>query len=236
MEDKIESRSEIFCALRGLIYTVGIVLLCAVIYLFFCLAADIFIDRISYSAKLKIESLFPFGIKADCLQSSEKLNKILQEISSYDKRIENVYACVIRGDELRAFMNVRGQIFVYEGLFKKLSKQQMTFVLAHEAGHYINRDTLKKIVRNILTLSFAGDSSMSEFLSLSYSRKQEEMADEYASKVLFKMFGNNNAAYEFFEIINAAMPDGDMASEYFSTHPLNTKRINKLKIRFLRYS
>jgi hypothetical protein len=245
IEDKINSGGGVCAVLRECVLYVGsIILLCVCVYFSFGAAADIYVVNMSYAQKIKIEQMFS-SLSHLCLPpsaQSAKLNEMLLEILYYDKTIENasaIKACLIQSRHIAAFINAKGEIFVSENLYEKLSKQQMAFVLAHEIAHYSNRDILKKISRHILSyvlLYMIGQNSnasitsaTNNLLSLGYSRKQETKADKYANEILFKIFGENNAGAEVFEIFGRENKDNESILRYFSTHPTHIERINKLK-------
>ena len=134
-----------------------------------------------------------------------------------------------------------GNIVVFSGLLDKLkSENELTFVLAHEMGHYAHRDHLKGLGRALvfMTLSavvFGSDNPLANFLShglyvteLNFSRDQETAADEYALVALNCTYGHVSGAGEFLRKIDEGDGGGN-GGHYFSSHPETSERIAHLK-------
>ena len=134
---------------------------------------------------------------------------------------------------MNAFVLPTGTIYLTTGLLqeKGLTDEELTFVLAHEIGHYRNRDHLKAISHNIGIMVITGligmntnstsnstISSIGEMGSLAYSRKQETNADIYANETLIKIYGTNNGAIKFINRIKEKNSEPEFL-KYFSTHP-----------------
>ncbi|WP_424244903.1 Zn-dependent protease with chaperone function [Elusimicrobium posterum] len=227
-------------------FAVLLVVILVASYMIFGLVANIYIDNVSYETKLKLESSFAFtsaSQKYACedasAPSSIKANNILQQILAYDSSIQNaaqMKVCVLQSSRPTAFVVANGDIFISSSLLKHMDdEQQLWFVLAHEAGHYANRDVLKKLGRSILMMSLMSllGSDMAnfgravDFADLDYSRKKEFAADKYASNILIKQFGTNKGGVDFFE--KAKEEDFGEILHYFSTHPSDRKRVQLLK-------
>ena len=144
--------------------------------------------------------------------------------------------------DLNAFVVPNGTIFFTAGMLGEIKDEQMlTFVLAHEMAHYAHRDHLKGSGRQIiagviLSLLTAGQNNsltklvenVSTFNTLTYSKKQEKNADLFANSVIIKLYGNNNAAVKFMQLIDEKQ-NIPQYMHYFSTHPAPSERIYLLK-------
>lgn len=138
-----------------------------------------------------------------------------------------------------------GYIFVTTGLLADIkTENELAFVLAHELGHYDNRDTLRSLGRSLVFLSLssilglggvqlppmlAGSVSLAD---LHYSRDQEQKADVYALEMMYERYGHVDHALDFFERLNEQAPDlgvADRLLEWQSTHPLTASRVDYLE-------
>ncbi|MBF0607994.1 MAG: M48 family metallopeptidase [Candidatus Magnetobacterium sp. LHC-1] len=131
-------------------------------------------------------------------------------------------------------------ILVSTTLLKELrSQNELTFVLAHELGHYAHRDHLRAMGRSlaimVLTATIFGDNStISSFIvnSLSametrYSRGQETRADLFALELLYKHYGHVAGASDFFERLSKQDSTGPYAY-LLASHPYPLHRIKTL--------
>jgi Zn-dependent protease with chaperone function len=130
---------------------------------------------------------------------------------------------------------------VFSGLLAEMtSENELAFVLAHELGHYAHRDHLRGLGRALVlmtasTVLLGADNSLTRMIGqgmvlteLSFSRKQESQADEFALETLFCHYGHVADATSFFSKIPK---DGDPGrfGHYFASHPENRRRIGHLK-------
>ncbi|HEV2706811.1 MAG TPA: M48 family metalloprotease [Pyrinomonadaceae bacterium] len=76
---------------------------------------------------------------------------------------------------------VRPRLFVAGQLFDALSREEMEVALAHERGHLVARDTLKravlKVCRDVLPIAWMGRA-----LDKAWAEEAERAADEYAAR------------------------------------------------------
>ena len=143
--------------------------------------------------------------------------------------------------EINAFVTPNGTIFFTRGLLKEVKDEEiLTFVLAHELGHYAHRDHLKSISREIIvgliTSIFTSQNnningtlnSISDLNGLTYSRRQELEADKFANNIIYQLYGNNDGAIEFFEMLEKKEKFPEFL-QYFSTHPSTKQRLKLIK-------
>jgi Zn-dependent protease with chaperone function len=135
-----------------------------------------------------------------------------------------------------------GRIFVFNGLLDKvLSENGLSFVLAHELAHFINRDHLRGMGRGIVFTAVAAliTGAGSDFTQLlaptvgfsqvQYSQERETLADQQALQVLSCYYGHVGGATEFFEAMKQDDKKRNKAfGHYFSSHPEAVQRINNL--------
>jgi predicted Zn-dependent protease len=134
-----------------------------------------------------------------------------------------------------------GHIIVFGGLFSAAeAENELAFVLAHEMGHYANRDHLKAMGRGLVLMAissalFGADSGLSGVIGnglnlteLSFSREQEADADEYALATINCAYGHINGALQFVGKFPGETDPGEIG-HYFSSHPEVRRRIGHLE-------
>jgi len=234
-----------------LILLAGLMAICIAIYIFSDFFAGIVIDNMSDKAQVKLENVLSFG-SMDSSKTNKHPNaiKTLEEIKpkivALDKKLQNKSAfniSEIDKNEINAFVLPNGNIYFTSGLLDRVDdKEILTFILAHEMGHYANRDHLKAIGRELIIstmMSFItfGHKDMASVVNgmtginqIHHSHRQEENADLYANRVLYKLYGNNNAAVKFFKFLKKEENLPEFVY-YISTHPSNERRLRLIKRR-----
>ncbi len=168
------------------------------------------------------------------------------------KMIDNLHAChnlpyatlvtVVESKDINALALPGGRIIVFSGLLDSIkSENGLAFILAHELGHFKNRDHLRSIGRGIvlaaLVTYFTGSNSdMSQMLASSltlgqakYSQSRESKADETALEILNCYYGHVGGATELFEALQQLKGTWDFGMlHYFDTHPELQKRIDAI--------
>jgi Zn-dependent protease with chaperone function len=134
-----------------------------------------------------------------------------------------------------------GEMLVFEGLLEYVqSENGLAFVLAHELGHFINRDHLKGLGRGLVLASLSSmltgpNSSISQLLTpgiqlntARFSQKRESAADLTALEILNCHYGHVSGAIEFFESVQKLDQGDSGIRHYFSSHPQVKKRIQAI--------
>ena len=132
-----------------------------------------------------------------------------------------------------------GKMVVFSGLLDAVtSTNGLMFILAHELGHFKNRDHLRLLGRGIVLsilamLVFGGDSDLLTTTinqrNATYSQTRESQADQTALQALQCHFGHVGGATELFESLKAQEENSDVGfSHYFSSHPELQQRIDDL--------
>lgn len=236
-------------AVEFIILIAGIAAIFFLVYLFADTIGSFFIDRMSNDTQIKIENAFSFGTKpkvADRNENIIKLEHIRDKIIPLDKNLQGKSKFPIYEypeKQINAFITPNGNIYFTQGLLKEIKDEEvLTFVMAHELGHYAHRDHLKSMSRQIIaalvTSIFASGNndidltigSISDLNGLTYSRKQEKEADRYANKIVYKLYGNNKGAIEFFKFLEQKEKSPEFL-QYFSTHPSTSQRLNLIQNR-----
>ena len=138
-----------------------------------------------------------------------------------------------------AFAAPGGKMMVLSGLLKHIkSENGLAFVLAHELGHFKNRDHLRGMGRGVvlMALSFlaTGNAYLSKLLTpvnvfqnAQFSQSRESDADATALDIIQCHYGHVAGATEFFETM--VKPGEDLPlMHYFQTHPEAQARIESI--------
>lgn len=127
-------------------------------------------------------------------------------------------------------------MFTKELLDDIRSDNELAFILAHELGHYKNRDNIRRFGRMIVVIPMvaivAGEGEMAANIFfwlasldlLSYSREQEHRADEFAVKAVYSLNGDPSEAINWLE-----RNDKEVSVSWFLTHPNKRSRIGYLR-------
>ena len=170
------------------------------------------------------------------------LNKLIKDLAAFSKKGFNYRVFIISTPIPNAFALPGGVICVTKGLLTSLkSEAQIISVLAHEMGH-IERGhcfdaikyelTFKKIKSP--TVGQLADFVFNLFLRHSFSKTQENDADEYGYDLLLVTKYDPMAFSDaFVELQNAggkqSQRSSSIVSDYFNTHPPLPLRILKFK-------
>jgi len=174
----------------------------------------------------------------------EYANKLFKTLSPFTEKPFEYEIFIYNSGTPNAFALPGGTIFFTSGLFEKMSSEsEILAIMAHELGHIeqghcfnsikylllgkkLNAKILGKIIQTASTV----------LLRHSYSKTQEDEADEYAFKLLTKTeydpYGLANAfealqmTYRRYGIDNKKT---DVIRDYFSSHPPLELRIEEFR-------
>ncbi len=155
---------------------------------------------------------------------------------------------VIESDTANAFCLPGGKIAVYSGLFKVLDNDaELATVVGHEIAHAVARHGGERISQSLLQQ--AGGSALAIVLQqvnvspnwaqiygiatnvgimLPYSRQQEYEADNIGMIIMAKGGYTPQAAINFWQKY-AKMNEFNILQEFFTTHPMGSKRLEEIK-------
>ena len=213
-------------------------------YILLGFAVDLIAPRISIDLETKLAAPFIRKFQSDTPASDKEryLQSLVDDLQHrcthlpYDFKVH-----LIESETVNAAALPGGHILVFQGLLDEVtSLNSLTFILAHELGHYANRDHLRGMGRALvlLTVSVAllgSDNAVGDLLSrglniteMGFSRKQETQADDYGLDALNCVFGHVAGATAFFEKMSADQDPGRWG-HYFASHPENRRRIAHLE-------
>lgn len=160
------------------------------------------------------------------------------EINYHDEFAWEVYL-IDNDTTLNAFAVPGGYLFFYTGLIKFLeSEDQFAGVMAHEMAHVDKRHTTRQLTE-YYGFSFLIDMLVGEnenayvqiasdlakgLAGLSFSRKDEYQADEYAVRYLYTTAYDARGVKGFFEMLDSS----EYPPAFLSTHPSPDDRIEQI--------
>jgi predicted Zn-dependent protease len=145
-----------------------------------------------------------------------------------------------------AFATLGGNIVIYRGLLERLPDENaLAMVVAHEIGHAQHRHPIASLGRGValaaavgIFSSAAGSGAIESALgtsgmltALTFSRAQEEEADDVALARLVGAYGHAGGAVDTFRALREAAGEKARAEppKFLSTHPLTDQRIARLE-------
>jgi Zn-dependent protease with chaperone function len=222
----------------------GLLAIVVGVYLALGLAVDLIVPRLSMDLEKKLAGAFIGRLveNEDVADTTRSLQSLVDRLQDRCAPLPySITVHVTEADAVNAAALPGGHMVVFTGLLAEMtSENELAFVLAHELGHYANRDHLRGLGRALVlmtasTVLLGADNSINSMIGqgmvlteLSFSRKQESQADEFALDTLFCHYGHVTDATSFFSKIPE---DGDPGrfGHYFASHPENRRRIGHLE-------
>ncbi|NMA45252.1 MAG: M48 family metallopeptidase [Lentisphaerae bacterium] len=179
---------------------------------------------------------------------AQRINKVLPEPLPL-----NIY--LQKDEQVNAACLLDGSVFVTSGLLKAITDdQQLAAVLAHEYGHAVARHGSENVTK--MLMQSAGETVIAETLAarsdgggkagvlimasyglgskygvlLPYSRTMEYEADRLGTLYMARAGYDPNAMIKVFEMFQKMSPGDNVFSEFLSTHPMNQKRIDNVRL------
>jgi Zn-dependent protease with chaperone function len=151
----------------------------------------------------------PANLPLDGKPATAFLQNVLEKLKSHERDPLYDFKVRILCDPLaNAYIIPGGTIWVTAGLEKSVKTENgLAFILAHEMGHFQDRDQLRGLFRG---LAFG-------FFNLSFDSNQERRADSHALYLVKQTYGHVHGADEFF---------GAMDPE---THPPSQERLDQVE-------
>ena len=221
----------------------GLLALVIGVYLALGLAVDLIVPRLSMDLEKKLAGAF-VGRLAETEEVAEATRTVQAMVDQLQERCAPLpYTITVHVQPAKAINAAAlpgGHMVVFTGLLETMqSENELAFVLAHELGHFANRDHLRGLGRALVLLTastvlLGADNSINGMIGqgmmlteLSFSRKQETRADEFALEALACRYGHVAGATDFFERIPEEHDPGRFG-HYFASHPENQRRIDHL--------
>ncbi|HDH51595.1 MAG TPA: M48 family metallopeptidase, partial [Nitrospirae bacterium] len=233
---------ELFILLGGVL---GILI---AVYAALGFAVDLVVPKLPSSIEQSLGRLYS-GIYDDTDETpaEAQLQKILDRLSAASGDTEIKYKVhIVLNPQANALALPGGNIIVFSRLIEETaSENELAFVLAHELGHFANRDHLRGLGRGLVLLTISAallgaDSSATNFImnslqnvEMKFSQRQEQAADLWALDLLNKTYGHVGGATDFFEHMSKNDKRGRIRY-YFATHPHPENRIRVLRKNILK--
>jgi len=227
---------ELFLLLGGLL---GLLLL---IYVVLGFAVDFVVMRLPPDLERHLEFFFVRAFadreRTPADDYLQELVDELVELSSLPRSDYEVHA--LSSSDANAMALPGGHIVVLSGLLENLeSENELAFILAHELGHFADRDHLKGLGRGLVLTAISAfltgvDNGLTQFLmrsllnvEMKFSQHQETAADLFALDLLYKRYGHIGGATDFFQQLAEEDRHGRLAY-FFATHPYPQDRVKNL--------
>jgi predicted Zn-dependent protease len=155
---------------------------------------------------------------------------------------------LVASDVPNAFALPGGKVFITAGLMARMTNErQLAAVLGHETGHVAARHSVQQMQQAMgfqflieLARTIAGPEKaeaaegvskvVATMVSLKYSRDDEYQADEVGVKYMARAGYNPWGMVELLTVLkNLSESEGGSLEEMFQTHPLTTKRIDRVR-------
>jgi len=214
------------------------------VYLILGLAVDLIVPHISIHLEQKLAGAFNARItdSQKFAGATASLQALVNQLQAHCAPLPyHIRVHVLPSDAVNAAALPGGNMIVFSGLLKKMtSENELAFVLAHELGHFAHRDHLRALGRALVlmtvsTVLMGADNSINRMIGnglaltdLTFSRRQETRADEFALETLYCHYGNVSGATTFFHSLPKAEDPGRFG-HYFASHPDNRRRIAHLE-------
>lgn len=205
------------------------------------LAIDLTVDRwpLEWEELLAEQVSIPLEVDED-----DPFQDIVEDIfddllMEMDEELYDFEIAIAPSNELNAFALPGGQIIVTRALVTSVqSENELAMVLAHELGHFANRDHLRGLGRGLAMtvlslLLFGSDNSITSFFTGSlnvanagFSRRQETAADLFALELLNKTYGHIGGATDFFTRLEK---NEGRWGQWLASHPASGERVLALR-------
>jgi Zn-dependent protease with chaperone function len=229
----------------------GIAAVVVVLMVLLAGVVELVVPRISPAVEARlfpspeVYSALGVGVEEVTGPRSAELARVLDRLAAHWP--ENPYElrlAVFEHETPNAFAFPGGFVAVTTGLLDSAtSENELAFVLAHELGHFRNRDQLRGLGRGVafgLLVGFLGIGGSGSAASLAglvgritsagFSREQESDADDFALSLVNAEYGHVAGATQFFERLPKPTGAVERGLEgYLSTHPLSAERVDAMR-------
>jgi predicted Zn-dependent protease len=221
----------------------GVVGILVILYVGLGLAVDLVVAKLPPEIELSLGKLYADTFAKDPQTAAEKyLQTVLDSlVKESSLSAGKYYIHLLPSSQVNALALPGGHIVVLSALIEEVaSENELAFILAHELGHFENRDHLRGLGRGLVltaisALFFGVDHTLTNFLlrslftvEMKFSQHQETAADLFALDLLHTRYGHIAGATDFFEDLAREEPHGRLAY-FFATHPYPQDRVQTLR-------
>ena len=229
---------------------VGIAIAAVVVFVVLTAAVELLLPHISPALEARLFSR-PEVVSAIVPDIQESQDSRTAEVARLLDRLgghwpdnpHSLRVAIIDDETPNAYAFPGGLVAVTTGLLAEVaSDNELAFVLAHEVGHFRNRDHLRGLGRGLAfalvvgVFGIGGSAGAAELAGAAgllaaagFSRDQESAADGFGLALVQAEYGHVGGAVKFFERL--PKPDNAIEREiegYLSTHPLSAERIDAM--------
>jgi len=222
---------------------IGAIALVVVVSLLLNVGGSWLAGKIPYKAEAKVAGLYDVSKHSDndrFPEMAEYLQSLADKISKVQNLPEDVKITVhyMDSNTMNAFATLGGNVFMFKGLLNKLPNENtLVTLLGHEIAHVKYRHPIRSFgggVAVAIAMTTLGRSADTQTLgdagllsTLHFSREMEHQSDIEAMHTLHEIYGHLNGGAQLFQIFNQERTKMDSGEpiEFFSTHPLDAKRI-----------
>lgn len=166
------------------------------------------------------------------------LNSLIDNIQKFKKKPFNYEVFVVYTGDLNAMALPGGVIVITNGLLNTLkSESELVAVLGHEMGHIELSHCIESMKYEILSKKLVhnnigeiADLARNMFFSKSFSKTQEDEADDYSFQLLTQTIYDPSSIAKAFQSLSeyaTEKQDINIINEYLMSHPYLSKRIVK---------
>ncbi len=192
--------------------------------------------------KSVLEALAPEEKQCKDPELNKALNDITAMLAAHDHSGYSFRVYVVDSNQVNALALPGGSIIIFRGLIEKTeSPDEIAGVLAHEMQHITRRHATKRIIEDsstgLMISAVTGDLTgammytvkiANMLAQLSYSRSDEDEADEEGMKMVLASGIDPSGMIRLFETIKEQNTIPGFL-QYVSTHPDMNKRIERLR-------
>lgn len=207
------------------------------------LFADRLVSRISVETEMRWFGRLSPPALAGSDHESPEARAVAELVDRLTRHWDSAYrlrVLVSDDDAPNALAFPGGLIVVTRGLVDGVeTENELAFVLAHEIGHFRNRDHLRGLGRSaaialvVGTLTSGGSGGfgfgVADLALKAFGREQESSADRFALELVYAEYGHVADAWRFFERIEARYGSGATLVNYLETHPRPGDRVDELR-------
>jgi Zn-dependent protease with chaperone function len=229
---------------------VGLAIAAVVVFVAIAAAVELLIPHISPALEARVFShpevvsaIVPDIEEAPDPRTAEVDRLLDRLVGHWPDSPYSLRVAIIEDATPNAFAFPGGLVAVTTGLLAVVaSDNELAFVLAHEIGHFRNRDHLRGLGRGLAfgvvvgVLGMGGSAGAAELAgavgslaAAGFSRDQESAADDFALALVHAEYAHVGGATKFFERL--PKPDNAIEREiegYVSTHPLSAERMDAM--------
>jgi beta-barrel assembly-enhancing protease len=176
-------------------------------------------------------------------------NRVISRSDAHESPYKFQFHVLADPKTINAFALPGGQIFITEGLLRKLTTPgELAGVLSHEIGHVVDRHGAQHLAKERLTQGLGGAAviassdpnnpnsarnaaiamAVTQLVNLRFGRQDELKADRWGVRYMTQAGFDPRSMIEVMRILQS-QSQGGAPPEFFSTHPNPDHRIERIE-------